>query len=105
MGGRCVHKQDIHDENDEEQTYSDSEYRAMLNTAGMQQLNASNATEVFSGAIDIQNSRWKYNRDFALGDIVTTQDDAIGKYVNVRLREVLEVQDENGYSVEANNQN
>ena len=54
--------------------------------------------------IDIQHSRWKYNRDFALGDIVTTQDDALGKYVNVRLREVLEVQDENGYSVEANNQ-
>ena len=93
------------DENEEEQTYSDSDYRAMLNTEGMQQLNASNATEAFSGTIDIQNSRWKYNRDFALGDIVTTQDDAIGKYVNVRLREVLEVQDENGYSVEANNQN
>ena len=93
------------DENEEEQTYSDSDYRAMLNTEGMQQLNASNATEAFSGAIDIQNSRWEYNRDFALGDIVTTQDDAIGKYVNVRLREVLEVQDENGYSVEANNQN
>ena len=92
------------DENDVEQTYSESEYRTMLNTAGMQQLNASTATEVFNGAIDIQNSHWKYNRDFALGDIVTTQDDAIGKYINVRLREILEVQDENGYSVEANNQ-
>lgn len=92
------------DDSDEEQTYSESEYRAMLNTAGMQQLNANNASEVFDGAIDIQNSRWQYNRDFALGDIVTTQDDALGKYVNVRLREVLEVQDENGYSVEANNQ-
>ena len=92
------------DDNDVEQTYSDSEYRAMLNVAGMQQLNANKATETFDGVLDIQNSRWKYNRDFALGDIVTTQDDDLGKYVNVRLREVLEVQDENGYSIEANNQ-
>lgn len=92
------------DENDEEQIYSDNEYRAMLNAAGKQQLDASPATETFDGAVDIQNSRWKYNRDFALGDIVTTQDDDIGKFVNVRLREVLEVQDENGYSIEANNQ-
>ena len=92
------------DENDEEQTYSDDEYRAMLNAAGKQQLDASPAAETFDGAVDIQNSRWQYNRDFALGDIVTTQDDDIGKFVNVRLREVLEVQDENGYSIEANNQ-
>lgn len=92
------------DDSDVEQTYSDSEYRAMLNAAGMQQLNANRAKEIFDGAIDLQNSRWQYNRDFALGDIVTTQDDDIGKYVNVRLRAVLEVQDENGYSIEANNQ-
>ena len=92
------------DENDEEQTYSESDYRAMLDAAGTQQLNANNITEAFDGAIDIQNSQWQYNRDFALGDIVTTQDDDIGKYINVRLREVLEVQDENGYSIEANNQ-
>lgn len=92
------------DDNDEEQTYSEIEYRAMLNAAGKQQLNGNKATETFDSALDIQNSRWKYNRDFALGDIVTTQDDELGKYVNVRLREVLEVQDENGYSIEANNQ-
>ena len=92
------------DENDEEKTYSDDEYRAMLNATAQQTLNANNATEVFDVAIDIQNSRWEYNRDFALGDIVTTQDDDLGKYINVRLREVLEVQDENGYSIEANNQ-
>jgi hypothetical protein len=89
------------DESDVEQTYTDSEYRTMLNAAGRQQLVASTAKETFDGAIDIQNSRWQYNRDFALGDIVTTQNDDIGKFVNVRLREVLEVQDENGYSIEA----
>ena len=89
------------DENDVEHTYTDSEYRTMLNAAGKQQLVANTAKETFDGAIDIQNSRWQYNRDFALGDIVTTQNDDIGKFVNVRLREVLEVQDENGYSIDA----
>lgn len=92
------------DDSDVEQTYTDDEYRAMLNAAGMQQLNTHTATETFDAPFDIQNSRWKYNRDFALGDIVTTQDEDIGKFANVRLREVLEVQDENGYSIEANNQ-
>lgn len=92
------------DDNDVEQTYTDDDYRAMLNAAGTQQLNVNRATETFDGTLDIQNSQWKYNRDFALGDIVTTQDDEIGRYINVRLREVLEVQDENGYSIEANNQ-
>ena len=92
------------DGNDEEQPYSDSDYTAMLDAAGTQQLNSNNLTEVYDGVLDVQNSRWKYNHDFALGDIVTTQDDDIGKYVNVRLRDVLEVQDENGYSIEANQQ-
>lgn len=91
-------------DNDEEQTYTDSEYRTMLNAAGTQQLNANRVTESFAGSIDLQNSQWKYNHDFALGDFVTTQDEDIGKYVVVRLREVLEVQDENGYSIEANTQ-
>ena len=92
------------DDNNAEQTYTDSEYRAMLNAAGTQQLNANRATESFAGSIDLQNSQWKYNHDFTLGDFVTTQDEDIGKYVVVRLREVLEVQDENGYSIEANTQ-
>ena len=92
------------DANNVEQTYSSSVYTAMLHAAGTQQLNANPAQEVFGGSIDIQNSRWRYNRDFALGDIVTTQDNDLGKYVNVRLCEVLESQDENGYSIEANNQ-
>lgn len=89
------------DENDAEQTYSDADYTAMLHAAGTQKLDAHAITEAFDSTLDIQNSSWKYNRDFALGDIVTTQNDDIGKLVNVRLREVLEVQDENGYAIEA----
>lgn len=92
------------DDSDEEQAYTDDEYRAMLNAAGKQQLDTHTAAETFDAPIDVQNSRWQYNRDYSLGDIVTTQNEDIGKFANVRLREVLEVQDENGYSIEANNQ-
>lgn len=92
------------DDSDVEHTYTNSEYNAMLHAAGKQQLDALNVAETFDGVVDVKGSKWQYNRDFALGDIVTTQDDEIGVFVNVRLREVLEVQDENGYSIEANNQ-
>lgn len=92
------------DDSDAEQTYSDDEYSAMLNAAGTQQLTENRPTEIYDSTIDIQHSRWRYNRDFTLGDIVTTQDDDVGQYINVRLYEVLEVQDENGYSLEAKNQ-
>lgn len=89
------------DENDIEQTYTDAEYKAMLDAAGRQTLAANTLTETFDGAIDVTNSPWKYNEHFALGDIVTTQNDDIGRYVNVRMCDILEAQDENGYSIEA----
>lgn len=92
------------DENDEEQLYPDDEYRAMLNTQGTQNLQAAVATESYDGKIDVMNSQWQYNRDFALGDVVTQEDNDLGKYVNVRVLDVLESQDENGYAIEASNQ-
>jgi hypothetical protein len=92
------------DDSDVEHTYSDSEYSAMLQADGAQKLAAQKTAEHFDGSIDIQNSRWQYNQDFTLGDIVTMQDDEIGKYIDVRLLEILEVQDENGYSIEATTQ-
>ena len=92
------------DENDAEQVYSDADYQKMLRAAGGQALAQAVAVETFHGAIDVTNSPWQYNRDFALGDFVTIQNDDIGAFVRVRLLDVLEVQDENGYSIEANTQ-
>lgn len=90
------------DENEEEQTYTDDEYLAMLDATGLQNVNASRATEVFDGTLDLQNSGLQYNKDYSLGDIVTVQDDNTGNYFNVQLCEIIEVQDENGYSIECN---
>jgi hypothetical protein len=88
------------DDNDEEQTYSDAQYKAMLDTKGKQDITPLVATESLNGVIDITNGNYIYGRDFALGDIVTVQDNIIGMYANVRIREALEIQDENGYAVE-----
>lgn len=89
------------DENDTEQTYTDAEYTALLNTQGTQSLEMLKTVESFAGTIDIINGNYEYNRDFLLGDIVSVQDYDLQIYINVRICEITEVQDENGYTVEA----
>lgn len=88
------------DSDDVEQTYSDAEYKTMLDAKGKQDIAPLVATETFDGVIDVTNGNYIYGRDFTLGDIVTVQDKEIGKYKNVRIREATEVQDADGYSVE-----
>jgi hypothetical protein len=89
------------DENDVEKTYTDAEYTAMLKSHGHQVTSAMTVTEDFNGVIDITNGNWKYGIDVFLGDIVTVQDNDIGVFKNVRLADVTEYQDEDGYTVEA----
>ena len=84
-----------------DQTYTDTEYTAMLVVQGKQTIASLVKVEAFDGTIDITNGNYVYGRDFTLGDIVTVQDNAIGKYANVRIREITEAQDENGYKIEA----
>ena len=83
-----------------EQTYTDAEYTGVLKTKGKQALTPLVIAETFSGEIDITNGNYLYKRDFFLGDIVTVQDNDIGKYINVRIREVTEYQDKDGYSID-----
>lgn len=94
-------KKTYKDENDVEQTYSDSEYSAMLKAHANQAMSEMKVSEDFNGAIDITNGNWKYGIDVFLGDIVTVQDNDIGVFKNVRLGEVTEYQDQDGYTVEA----
>lgn len=90
------------DENEAEQTYTDDEYRAMLDAAGKQTLTEYEAEETLQGTVDVINSVFVYNVDFSLGDIVTMQSDELGRYINERLGDVLEVQDGDGYKIEVN---
>lgn len=87
------------DEKDVEKTYTDAEYVKLLNSQGKQSLAEMQKVETFRGSINITNGQFVFNRDFFLGDIVTIQDNSIGKYINSRIMEATEAQDENGYSV------
>lgn len=89
------------DESGAEQTFTDDEYDKQLKTDGMQKLAELAITETFEGEIDITNGSFSYGTDFALGDKVTVQDTEIGLYINARILEITEVQDDNGYSIEA----
>jgi len=89
------------DENEEEKTYTDNEYTTMLKAHGKQSTSDLTVSEDFNGTIDITNGNWKYGEDVFLGDIVTVQDNDIGVFKNVRLGEVTEFQDQDGYTVEA----
>ena len=89
------------DENEVEKEYTKAEYIKMLNAKGKQDLSLYQKTETFTGNINVTFGNWLLNKDFFLGDVVTIQDNKINKYVNVRITEITEVQDENGYSIDA----
>lgn len=79
---------------------TDEVYRKQLETQGRQSLAEVVQTETFNGDIDTSNTNFKYGEDYSLGDLVTVFDQAIGKYINVRIISVTECQDENGFKRE-----
>lgn len=95
------HSKKYKDDNDVEQTLTDAEYDAQLKTLGRQDVAKRSIVETFNGSIDLTNGSFKYGRDFNLGDIVTVQDVEIGLYINPRILSITEVQDENGYQIDA----
>ena len=94
--------QKYEDDNDEEQTYTDAEYKKMLDSRGKLDLAQMVQIDSFDGTINTSFGMWKLDIDYELGDIVTIQNNQIGIYANVRITETTEVQDENGYSVSLN---
>lgn len=88
------------DDSDVEHEYTDAQYKTMLDTLGKQTLAPLIPTEIFNGTINVTSGNYILNRDFWLGDIVTVQENSLGLYINVRITETTEIQDENGYKVE-----
>lgn len=88
------------DESDVEREYTDAQYITMLDAKGKQDIAPLVIAETFDGTLDATNGNYIYGRDFTLGDIVTVQNNNLGIYANVRIREALEYQDKNGYAVE-----
>lgn len=83
-----------------EKTYTDTQYKKVLNAKGKQDIATLTISQIFDGVLDVTYGTYKYGRDFFLGDIVTMQNNNIGVYSNVRIREVLEYQNQNGYAIE-----
>lgn len=83
-----------------EKTYTDAEYKALLDAEGKRGLAKLVTIENFEAMLNVNGGVWRLNEDYFLGDIVTFQDNTLGQYANVRIAEINEVQDENGYSVE-----
>lgn len=79
---------------------TDERYKIMLNTKGKQDLAERKIIESFAGTIIVTSGNYILNEDFFLGDYVTVQENSINKYINVRITEITEVQDENGYTVD-----
>ncbi len=80
--------------------YTNAEYRALLNQEAQRELKETIVEESFTGEVNVTYGLKLYGRDYFLGDIVTVQDNKINKYINTRITEVTEVQDDNGYSVD-----
>ncbi len=95
------HSKTYKDDSGAEQTFTDLEYDAQLKTLGRQNVAKQSIVETFDGEIDLTNGSFVYGRDFTLGDIVTVQDVEIGLYINPRILEITEVQDEDGYQISA----
>lgn len=88
------------DEDGTEQAYTNEEYRKQLEAQGRQTLAELQKIETFNGEIDLTNNQFVYGEDFNLGDIVTVEDNRIGKYINARIITVTEVQNESKYKIE-----
>lgn len=88
------------DQNEQEHTYSDAQYASMLKQQGAKTLMQQRAEEQFKGDINVSFGMWQLDRDYFIGDIVTIQDNLLNAYINQRITETTEVQDDNGYSVD-----
>lgn len=73
-------------------------YEVYLLNRGYEKLSEFGTVVSFEGTV-APNVTFEYKKDYFLGDIVTVEND-FGISVSARITEVIEVNDENGYSIE-----
>lgn len=88
------------DDEGNEQTYTDTQFQAMLNERGSLELSKNQVTTSVEGELNITSSGIEFRKDFYLGDVVTITDNVLGIQVRVRVSEVTEVQDSDGYTID-----
>ena len=85
------------DENNEEQSMDDADYKALLKSKGFENLSEHVIERLFDGEIDPTNKRYKFNEHYSLGDLVGSKDTDIGNMAKVQVIKFTKVQDEKGY--------
>ena len=73
-----------------------SEYNKALNEKGLESIVT--ITQAFTGEVDLEQN-YKYKEDFFLGDIVTIENSKWGIFINSRIIEITESEDESGYKI------
>lgn len=75
-------------------------YRKTLETQGQQTMAQYKTIQTYNGVIDLSNSNLKYGVDFKMGDFITLEDESFDDSINAQIVGALEVEDDNGYSIE-----
>lgn len=88
------------DDSGNEQTYSEDQFQGMLTERGSLELSKNRTTETVDGQLNVTTSGVKFRKDFYLGDVVTIEDARIAVTARVRITEVTEVQDADGYTID-----
>lgn len=85
------------EDNGVQTTLTTEQYNALLKQRGEEKLSEVKTTQTFEGEVDT-NVLYKYKEDFFLGDIVTAHNE-YGIKSAPRITEIVESEDEHGYSV------
>ena len=88
------------DDEGTEHTYTNEQFQSMLNERGTLELSKSTKTINVAGEVNITSSGIEFRKDFYLGDVVTITDNVLNITVRVRVTEVTEVQDADGYKID-----
>lgn len=88
------------DDEGNEHTYTNEQFQAMLNERGTLELSKSTKTINVAGEVNITSSGIEFRKDFYLGDVVTITDNVLNITARVRVTEVTEVQDADGYKID-----
>lgn len=76
-------------------------YKGWQREEGKNELSKHTVIEEVDGELDLDNSRYKFDEDFFIGDIVKVQEEYFGYYFYPRITKYTIKQDTNGYGEEA----
>lgn len=81
-----------------EQTMSDTEYKAALKSKGLETMSSEFSKEIiFDGENDTTNQRYKFNKNYYLGNLVQVRDSDFGIKQKVQIIKFTRVQNREGY--------